>query len=114
MLYGPQIERLKKDSKELKHYIKRLEKEYPDVYKLIKEVGANDLFNYSSYPVDLNSIELLNNIHLVINSINREEIGFTKFYSILQVYYNELYAIKNGIYLYSFGSLPSLPSSARE
>ena len=27
MLYGPQIERLKKDSKELKHYIKRLEKE---------------------------------------------------------------------------------------
>lgn len=27
MLYGPQIERLKKDSNELKHYIKRLEKE---------------------------------------------------------------------------------------
>jgi hypothetical protein len=71
--------------------------------QLLSNYNSNDLFNYSSYPVDLNSIELLNNIHLVINSINREEIGFTKFYSILQVYYNELYAIKNGIYLYSFG-----------
>ena len=26
MLYGPQIDRLKKDSNELRHYIKRLEK----------------------------------------------------------------------------------------
>lgn len=71
--------------------------------QLLSNYNSNDLFNYSSYPVDLNSTEILNNIHLVINSINREEISFTKFYNILQVYYNELYAIKNGIYVYSFG-----------
>lgn len=41
MLYGPQIERLKKDSKELKHYIKRLEKEGNDLlaFKLQKKVA---------------------------------------------------------------------------
>jgi uncharacterized membrane protein (DUF106 family) len=38
-MYGPQIERLKKDSKELKHYIKRLQKEGNDnlVFKLQKK-----------------------------------------------------------------------------
>ena len=39
MLDGPQIERLKKDSNELKHYIKRLEKEGNDLlaFKLQKK-----------------------------------------------------------------------------
>jgi len=39
MLYGPPIERLKKDSNELKHYIKRLEKEGNNVlaFKLQKK-----------------------------------------------------------------------------
>lgn len=39
MLYGPPIERLKKDSNELKHYIKRLEKEGNNIlaFKLQKK-----------------------------------------------------------------------------
>lgn len=38
-MHGPQIERLKRDSSELKHYISRLEKEGNDqlVYKLQKK-----------------------------------------------------------------------------
>lgn len=38
-MYGSQIERLKKDSRELKHYIKRIEKEGNDllVFKLQKK-----------------------------------------------------------------------------
>lgn len=38
-MYGPQIERLKRDEKELRHYIKRLEKEGNDnlAFKLQKK-----------------------------------------------------------------------------
>ncbi len=38
-MYGSQIERLKKDSRELDHFIKRLEKEGDEskVYKLLKK-----------------------------------------------------------------------------
>lgn len=79
--------------------------------QLLSNYNSNDLFNYSSYPVDLNSSDLINNVNLIINSTNREEIGFTQFYNILQVYFNDLYSIDEGVYMYSFGLNPFLDST---
>ena len=79
--------------------------------QLLSNYDSNDLFNYSSYPLDLNSSELINNLNLVLNSTNREEINFTKYYNILQVYFNNLNNIKNGMYMYSFGLNPNNDSS---
>ena len=79
--------------------------------QLLSNYNSNDLFNYSSYPVDLESSDLINKLNLVINSTNREEIDFVKFYNILQVYYNNFFSINNGIYMYSFGLDPKVDSS---
>lgn len=79
--------------------------------QLLSNYELNDTFNYSSYPLDLKSSELINSLNIVLNSINREEINFTKYYSLLQVYYNNLSNIKNGIYIYSFGLDPTSDSS---
>ena len=79
--------------------------------QLLSNYESNDLFNYSSYPLDLKSSELITNLNLVINSTNREEINFTKYYNLLQVYYNNLSNIKNGIYIYSFGLDPTIDSA---
>lgn len=79
--------------------------------QLLSNYNSNDLFNYSSYPVDLNSSDLINKVNIVINSSNREEIDFVKFYNILQVYFNEFFSINDGIYMYSFGLDPKVDSS---
>ena len=50
-------------------------------------------------------------MHLVINSVNREEIGFSKFYNLLQIYYNNFYTSKPGMYMYSFGLDPKMDAS---
>jgi len=56
MIYGPPIERLKKDSKELKHYIRRLEKEGNELlaFKLQKKQmylssRINDMHDVGKY-----------------------------------------------------------------
>ncbi len=79
--------------------------------QLLSNYTSNKLFDYTSYPVDLNSSDLINNLNIIINSTNRESISFNKFYDILQVYFNDFYSISTGIYMYSFGLDPKLDSS---
>lgn len=74
---------------------------------LLSNYDSNDFFNYSSFPIDItNKKKLINNCKLVLNSIARESITESKFYSNLQKYINKNVSTETGIYLYSFSLYP--------
>lgn len=74
--------------------------------QLLSNYESNDIFNYTSYPVDLTPNVLINGTNLIINSINREEEKDHKFYKHLQIYKNKFSSIQDGIMLYSFSLYP--------
>lgn len=72
---------------------------------LLSNYERNDIFNYTLFPLGNNN--LINNIKIVINSVNREEISDSIFYKNLQIYKNKLNSCQDGIYLYSFSLFPN-------
>ncbi len=74
--------------------------------QLISNFDSNDTFNYTSYPVDSNNNFLINNVNIVINSINREENKDHKFYKNLQILKNRMSSCQEGIMMYSFSLYP--------
>ena len=75
--------------------------------QLLSNYESNDIFNYTSYPVDPNLNELISNVNIVINSINREEEKEHKFYRQIQIYKNHMSSCQDGIMLYSFSLFPN-------
>lgn len=73
---------------------------------MLSNYESNDLFNYTTFPIDLNSNTIIKKTNIVINSINREEIDDYKFYTNLMVYKNEYTSPQDGIFFYSFALHP--------
>lgn len=73
---------------------------------LLSNYESNDIFNYTSYPVDLNASTLIKKSNIVINSIDREEEDDYRFYTNLMVYKNEFTTPQDGLFLYSFALHP--------
>lgn len=75
--------------------------------QLLSNYESNDLFNYTCSPVNDDSNILINNVNIVINSINREDFKEHKFYKQLQIYKNRMSSCQDGIMLYSFSLFPN-------
>ena len=65
----------------------------------------NDVFNYTSLPLTKNNEPLIQTNTLRINSIARNEIYNSEYYTNLQTYINKVYS-NNGISMFSFGFNP--------
>lgn len=74
--------------------------------QLLSNYDSNDIFNYTSSPVDSNNNFLINNVNIVINSVNREEQKDHKFYKNLEIHKNKLSSCQDGLMLYSFSLYP--------
>ena len=70
--------------------------------QLSNNITINDVFNYSSLPLTLNSEPLIQSNKLVINSIPRCELSNNEYYTVLQSYINKNTS-NNNIYQYNFG-----------
>ena len=82
--------------------------------QLLSNYEANDIFNYTTSPIETsNSVDssqhgvLINKVAIVINSINREPDTDYKFYRQMKIYKNNLSSAQDGIMLYSFALFPS-------
>jgi hypothetical protein len=74
---------------------------------LLSNINSNNYFNYSLYPLTNTPDSIINNVSIILNSIQRMEPNCWEHYSILQNYLNNFTTPQKGIYMYSF-SLNSL------
>ena len=75
---------------------------------LLSNYNSKDIFNYTSYPLELDKKgKLINTSSIVINSIDREEINSSDFYQKMQIYRNNMRSPQDGIYMYSFSLFPN-------
>lgn len=75
---------------------------------LLSNYEANDIFNYTSYPLELDKKgKLINNCLIFINSVEREEIDSIDFYQKMQIYKNRMGSSQDGINMYSFSMHPN-------
>ncbi len=75
---------------------------------LLSNYETNNIFDYSSYPLDLTGDKILiNNINLILNSINRENLTDYKFFKNMQIYLNNMNSTDKGIMMYSFSLYPN-------
>ena len=70
--------------------------------QLLSNYNANDLFNYTLDPVSITTNKIISQEHIVLNSINRIEIGQPEYYSLVQIYQNKFTSPQEGIHMYSF------------
>lgn len=73
---------------------------------LASNYDSNNIFEYTSYPLELTPNKLINQATLIINSINREDISDIDYYQKLQIYFNKMSSPQEGINLYSFCLFP--------
>ncbi len=69
---------------------------------LLSNISNNNTFNYSLYPLSNSQDSIIENVQIVLNSINRQDIHNWKLYTILQNYMNNFTSPQQGIYMYSF------------
>lgn len=74
--------------------------------QLFSNYQSNDLFNFSSYPLDQKKSPLILKSKLYLGSIPREEIDYYKFYSNLQIYKGNFNSEGKYLNLYSFALHP--------
>lgn len=100
---------LEKDIKSLNsNYILKLTNPHKALFwraQLASNYDINDVFNYTSMPLTPSSEPLVNTNKLLINSIARNEIYNSEYYTYLQTYINKVYS-NEGIYMFSFGLHP--------
>lgn len=70
--------------------------------QLVSNYNANDLFNYTLDPVSITTNKIISQEHIVLNSINRIEIGQPEYYSLVQIYQNKFTSSPDGFHMYSF------------
>lgn len=70
--------------------------------QLISNYKANDLFNYTLEPVSTTSTKIISQEYVVLNSINRIELGLPEYYSLIQIYQNKFTSSPEGFHMYSF------------
>lgn len=75
---------------------------------LLANYDSNNLFDYSSYPLNLTGNKILiNDTSLFLNSISRENLTEHKFYKNLQIYMNNMSSTDKNILMYSFALHPN-------
>jgi hypothetical protein len=75
--------------------------------QLLSNYNSNDLFNYTLDPISSISNKIIENEHLVLNSINRMELNKSEYYTYIQVYQNKFVSPPDGIHMFSFGINPT-------
>ena len=70
--------------------------------QLVSNYKANDLFNYTLDPVSTTTNRIISQEHIVLNSINRIELGLPEYYSLVQIYQNKFTSSPDGFHMYSF------------
>ena len=70
--------------------------------QLVSNYNSNDLFNYTLDPLSTNTNRIISQEHIVLNSINRIEIGLPEYYSLVQIYQNKFTSSPDGFHMYSF------------
>jgi len=70
--------------------------------QLVSNYNANDLFNYSLEPISLTTNKIIEQEYLVLNSVNRMELGKPEYYSLVQIYENKFTSAPYGINMFSF------------
>jgi hypothetical protein len=76
------------------------------VAQLVSNINANDLFNYTLYPICLDNKNIIDKQSVVLNSINRMQPTNVIYYTNLQIYLNDYVSGDNGINMYSFSLNP--------
>jgi len=76
------------------------------VAQLINNINANDLFNYTLYPITDTPDNIIQSQNLILNSIERMQPSHVEFYTNLQIYLNNFVSSSNGINMYSFSLNP--------
>lgn len=69
---------------------------------LLSNIDSNNYFNYSLYPITTTQDSIINNVSIILNSIQRMELKSWEHYSLLQNYLNNFNTQQKGIYMYSF------------
>jgi len=70
--------------------------------QLVSNYKSNDLFNYTLYPVSTTINKIISQEYIVLNSINRIEIGIPEYYNLVQIYQNKFTSSPEGFHMYSF------------
>lgn len=73
---------------------------------LLSNINSSDAFNYSLYPLTQKEDSIINNVQIILNSIERMQLNSWEHYSLLQNYVNNFTSPQNGIYMYSFSLNP--------
>tara|TARA_A100001015_G_scaffold94130_1_gene104663 strand:+ start:3176 stop:4663 length:1488 start_codon:yes stop_codon:yes gene_type:complete len=74
---------------------------------LLSNYESNDVFNYTIYPLDLESLKIISNSTIIINSIEREENNDVDFYQKMEIYKHKMSSPQSGIMVYSFTLYPN-------
>ena len=70
--------------------------------QLISNILANDLFNYTLYPITDEYINIIQSENIILNSINRMDPNNVELYTNLQIYLNNFVSDSLGINMFSF------------
>lgn len=77
------------------------------IAQLNSNINANDIFNYTLYPITSDYENIIENNTILINSIPRMESTDVKFYTNLQIYLNNFVSSSPGINMFSFSLNPN-------
>ncbi len=70
--------------------------------QLISNINANDLFNYTLYPITDTPTNIIENESILVNSVDRMQPNNVELYTNLQIYLNNFVSSSPGIHQFSF------------